>query len=112
MAKWYGKVGYAEQVEVQPGVWSQVITERSYFGDSMRNSRTLQGSNQVIDNISVNSQISIVADPYAYHNFHTMIYVEFMENLWKVATVDVQSPRLVLTLGGIYTGPVYESSAN
>lgn len=107
MAKWFGRVGYAEQVEIQPGIWDSQIVERPYSGDSMRITRMLQNSGDVNDNINVGNQISILADPYANQNFHTMIYVEFMGNLWKISNVDVQFPRLVLTLGGIYNGNVY-----
>lgn len=107
MAKWYGKIGYAEQVEIEPGVWDSKIVERPYFGDAIRINRMLQNSGEVIDNINVGNQISILADPYANDNFHTMIYVEYMGTLWKISNVDVQFPRLVLNLGGIYNGNVY-----
>lgn len=107
MAKWYGKIGYSESSMVSPGVWSPTIVERSYFGDSIRINRSLRGSTETVaDNITVGNQISIVADPYANQNFQTMIYAEYMGNLWKVSTVEVQFPRLILTLGGLYTGEI------
>lgn len=102
MSKWYGKIGYAELVETIPGVWNEQITERAYFGDAIRNTRLLQNSGQVNDNVNVGNQISIVADPYANQNFHAMRYVEFMGSKWKISNVDVQFPRLILTVGGLY----------
>ena len=102
MSKWYGKIGYAETVETEPGIWVENITERPYFGDSIRNTRLLQNSGGINDNINIGNQISIVADPYANQNFHTMRYVEFMGNIWKITNVDVQYPRLILTIGGLY----------
>lgn len=107
MAKWFGRIGYAESVEVEPGVWEQQITERPYYGDSIRNTRMLQNSGGVNDNINIGNQISILADPYANQNFHLMLYVEFMGSLWKITNVDVQFPRLILTIGGVYNGNVY-----
>ena len=105
MSKWYGIVGYAEHVETSPGDWDEQITERSYFGDNYKNARMLQNSTESTnDNVNVSIQISIVADPYAYQNFHAIRYVEFMDNKWKVTNVDVQYPRLVLTIGGLYHG--------
>lgn len=104
MAKWYGRIGYAELKEIEPGVWDEQITEREYFGDSIRNTRLLQNSGNINDNINVGNQISIVADPYAVQNFHAMRYVEYMESKWKVSTVEVQYPRLILTIGGLYNG--------
>ena len=102
MAKWYGVIGYAETVETEPGIWTEEITERPYFGDSIRNTRLLQNSGGINDNINIANQISIVADPYANQNFHAMRYVGFMGNIWKVTNVEVQYPRLILTIGGLY----------
>lgn len=102
MAKWYGVIGFAELVETAPGVWAEQITKRPYFGDLIRNTRRLQSANQVNDDINVSNEISIVADPFAMNNFHSMRYVEFMGAKWKVSNVDVQYPRLNLSVGGLY----------
>ena len=104
MGKFYGSIGYAETVETSPGVWVEQITERKYYGDVNRDFRRLQSANQLNDNINVSSEISIVADPYAYNHFHSMRYVEFMGAKWKVSTVEPKPPRLILTLGGLYNG--------
>lgn len=104
MAKWYGKIGYADTVEIRPGVFKEQITEREYFGDVLHNNRRLQTSDQVNDNINVSNRISIIADPYANENFHSMRYLSFMGTNWKVSSIEVTYPRLVLTLGGVYNG--------
>ena len=104
MAKFYGALGYAKTVETMPGVWTEQITERDYYGDVIRNSRRLQSSDKVNDDINISNQISIVADPYAINNFHSMRYAEFMGTKWKISEVEVQYPRLLLTLGGLYNG--------
>lgn len=104
MAKWCGKIGYAEMIEYEPGRWEENCVERTYYGDVIRNTRLLQNSGGVNDNINVGNQISIIADPYANQNFHSMRYVEFMGSKWKVSNVDVQYPRLILTIGGLYNG--------
>lgn len=102
MAKFYGRIGYADTVETRPGSWEEQITERPYFGDLVRNTRRLQGSDKVNDDLNVANEISIVADPYANQNFHAMRYVEFMGAKWKITNVEVQYPRLILTVGGVY----------
>lgn len=104
MAKWHGAIGYAEMVETKPGLWVEEITERSYYGDSYRNTRLLQNSGDINDNVNIGNQISIVADPYANQNFHAMRYVMFMGSKWKITNVEVQFPRLILTIGGLYNG--------
>lgn len=105
MAKFSGTIGFIKNVEERPGVWKPQKTERKYRGDLIRNTRSLQSTDQVNDNINIANEISIVADPYANENFHAMRYVEFMGAKWKVTSVDAsQRPRLKLTLGGVYNG--------
>lgn len=104
MAKFYGAVGYAETVNTAPGVYEEQITERQYFGELIRNTRRLQSTDQLNDDINIANEISIVADPYAYDHFHAMRYVEFMGAKWKITNVEVQRPRLILTIGGVYNG--------
>ena len=102
MAKFYGIIGFAEQVEKVPGVYDSEITERPYFGDLIRNTRRYESASQLNDNLNIANEISIIADPFAYQNFHAMRYVEFMGAKWKITTVEVQFPRLILNIGGVY----------
>lgn len=103
MAKWFGKIGYAMPTETSPGVWEDVIIERESYGDSVRNMRRLSGAEKLNDNIRVNEELSIIADPYAVSNFHNIRYVTYMGAKWKVDSVDAsQYPRLVLTMGDVY----------
>ena len=104
MAKWFGKVGYAVSSEVRPGVWSDELVERDYYGEVTRNSRRLQSSDHLNDNVIISNEVSIVADPFAYENFHAIRYVEYMGIKWKVTNIEVQYPRLTLTLGEVYNG--------
>lgn len=109
MARFSGKVGYIQTVESEPGYWEEKAVERTYFGDITRNMSHYQPAEQVNDNIVLNNTISIVADPYANENFQHMRYVTFMGNKWKITNVEIEYPRLILTIGGIYNG--YEDSS-
>lgn len=104
MAKFYGAVGYAVTEETAPGVWEEHITERMYYGELNRNTRRLQTADQLNDSITIANEISILADPFANENFHSIRYVEFMGAKWKVSNIEVQYPRLILTVGGVYNG--------
>lgn len=105
MARFYGEVGYGSSVETAPGVWEDVITERKYYGDVLRNTRKLDSGAQVNNDISVGNSISIVSDDDAYGSFFNMRYIKWMGTLWIISEVEVQSPRLILRLGGVYNGP-------
>ena len=105
MGKWYGVIGYSITTETAPGIWSNIDIEREYYGDVVRNSnRWSQNSDSTNDDLNINNQISIVADPYAHQNFHSMKYVEFMGTRWRITNIEVKYPRLILTLGGVYNG--------
>ena len=112
MAKWSGKVGYisTEEVETAPGVWEGIPTEREYYGDLIRNHKRFEQAQQVNDNITLQNEVSIVADPYAVQHFHEIRYVMIGETAWKVTAVDVQYPRLSLSIGGVYNGSQAETA--
>lgn len=102
--RYCGTVGYIQTVETTPGVWEEVLTEHTYFGDTITNRSRWENSSNLNDNINISNQLSIVADAYAYENFQHIKYAEFMGAKWKVVTAEVQRPRLLLTLGGVYNG--------
>lgn len=104
MPKFYGSIGYAIYKETEPGVWVEDIVEHEYSGDVYRNTRKLQSGNQVNDSIDISNEISILSDPFANENFHSMRYVTYMGAKWKVSSVEVRYPRLILTVGGLYNG--------
>lgn len=102
MAKYYGSVGYEDTVETEPGIFTEQIVPRDYYGDIIRNNRKLENAGEINDSINVTNQISIVADPYAMENFWKIRYATFMGQKWKVKDINVEFPRLILTLGGLY----------
>jgi hypothetical protein len=105
MARFYGKVGYGIPTNPVPGVWSDEITERAYYGDVLNDVRALSTSEKVNDDVRMQSRISVVADAFALGNYLQIKYVEWAGSLWSVASVDADRPRLILTLGGVYNGP-------
>lgn len=104
MAKFCGVIGYGSTTKTSPGVFKELIVEKTVYGDLIKNSRRLITSEKINDDVSVNNQISIIADPYAKQNFHSIKYIKFLGTAWKVIDVEVQYPRLILTLGGEYNG--------
>jgi len=102
MARFCGNVGYARQVETVPGVWTDQIVERKYYGDFSRNEQRWQSSEYVNEKFNIDNAISIIADPYAYENLQFIVYVEFMGVKWKVQSLMINRPRIVLQLGGLY----------
>lgn len=102
--KYYGKIGYCITTETKPGVWEETYVEKSFFGEQLNTKSKWQTSSHLNDNIVISNQLSIVADPFAQQNFYNIRYIEYKGCKWKVEAVEIQYPRLILTVGGVYNG--------
>lgn len=100
--RFHGRIGYFESVEVEPGLWEEQLTFRTYYGDVIQNRKRDSQGTKVNADILVTNQISIVADPYARDHFFNLRCVEWQGALWSVSDVEVQPPRLILSIGGLY----------
>lgn len=105
MAKFHGIIGFAgDQTETSPGIWTEEITEREYAGDLLRFNRRTESPGKVNDDMKISNQISIIADAYLNENLYAVRYVTFMGGKWKIESVEVEYPRMIFTLGGLYHG--------
>ena len=105
MAKFYGVIGYVISQETSPGVWEEVPIEKPYYGDIVRNSRRWEPvPNNVNDNIKVNVSISVIADDYVIDHLAFIRYVKWMGVAWKINDIDVEFPRITLSIGDVYNG--------
>jgi hypothetical protein len=105
MAKFYGAVGYADTQESAPGVFTEVITERQYYGDVIRDSRRLEPNSENLNqDVRVDNSFSIVADAYAMENIVAMRYIRWNGHPWTVTNVETRRPRLILQVGGVWNG--------
>lgn len=104
MAKFYGAVGFVTTEETALDVHTPTPVERMYKGDLLSSNRRLEKGLDVNDDITIGNRISIVADPYAMSHFFAIRYVKWAGATWKVVNVDVEYPRLIMSLGGLYNG--------
>lgn len=105
MAKYFGVIGYVTTEEEEPGVWvEKSIVEREYYGDLKRNSRRYSLSSNVNGDISISNQISILSDSYANEHIEDMRYITYLGKKWTITDIEVEYPRLTLSIGGIYNG--------
>lgn len=108
--RFYGAVGYGDTVDVGDGVHEDRIVERSYFGDVVRNARQLLEGEHLNRDLSLQNSISIVADAYANEHYFAIRYVSWNGVRWTVTKVEIKPPRLELTLGEVYNGPIPETT--
>ena len=107
MARFYGQIGYGYSVETPKGsgTWEDKIKEYPYMGEITRKSSRLQETDKVNGDILLDQVISILADEYAIGHYANIKYVMIDGAAWTVQSVQVQRPRLILTIGGVYNGP-------
>lgn len=102
--KWFGKVGFSvtEPQEEGSDIMVHNDVERPYFGELTRLSSKWETSGYKNDDKNLNTEISIVSDPFAIDHFNNISYAYFMGVKWKVTAVELQYPRLILSVGGEY----------
>ena len=105
MAKYYGMIGFGSTEETDPSIFEDVIVERPYSGDIIRNTRRWSQKEYPTGNLTISNEFSVIGDPYAFENFHAIRYLTWMGSKWVVESIDAtQYPRLILTVGGLYNG--------
>lgn len=109
MTKCSGNIGYALAAETQPGVWTESITIKKYYGDVVTDKRKFNDQNQVNstnnqinDDLSISNNISVISNSFMLDNLSFMRYIAFMNLKWKISSVDIKPPRIIITLGGLY----------
>ena len=110
MAKFAGVVGFSAGYMEGTGEYEGVaiehpIVERRYYGDVVRNSRRWETGTDVNDDLNISNQISIISDDYLNEHLFAVKYVMYMGARWKVTNAEVNRPRIILTIGGVYNGP-------
>lgn len=102
MAKFSGVIGFVETVETSPGVWTDQTTEKRYKGDLLKRYISWQTSDEINPDFNINNQVSIVADSYILDHLAYMKYVVINNVKWKITNIEINRPRLIISLGGLY----------
>jgi len=104
MAKFQGSIGFVETQETSPGVHEEVETELPYTGDILRNYQSYQQGEGLNRDVNINSRFSIVSDPHILGSLKYMKYVVWNDVKWTIKSFEIERPRLILYVGGVYNG--------
>lgn len=111
MARYHDKVGFLIPIEnEQTGMATNRAVERPYYGRIIEHTRRWEQTDHVTDDLSISNQIAITANDYAFKHMSSIAYARFMGGYWKVTSIKLKAPEIILTLGGVWNGPT-ESSA-
>lgn len=104
MAKFHGVLGYVKTVETAPGVFREQLYEKECIGDILRNVKSIERSENLLPDLNINNRFSIVADDYTFENMPYIRYIKLNGTSWAVNSVEIQRPRLLLSVRGVYNG--------
>ena len=105
MPRCSGVIGYALAEETRPGVWTEGITAKKYFGEIVRDNRRIVDQGEINGGVNVTNNISIVSNKFMLDNLAFMRYLTLSNSStskWKITSVDIKPPRIIITLGGLY----------
>lgn len=104
MAKWHGRMGFADTIETTTDVWTETIAERPYYGDVLYDNKSTNRDNEINNGFTIANKISVVADAYARDNFYKAKYITYKGTKWTIGSAEVQYPRLIVSIGGLWNG--------
>lgn len=108
--KFSGFIGFVANIETVPGVCEDVVTERKYRGDILKNNQRFSVGATVNGDLRISNHFSIVGDRYAFDHIRDIRYLVWSGTRWIIETVELAHPRLEIDIGGIYNGPQSDSS--
>ena len=101
MSKCSGVIGYSLVVETQPGIWSETIIDKPYYGEVITDNRKYD-NNAINEDLNISNKISIVSNSFMLENLAMMKYLTFLKSKWKITSVEMKPPRIIITIGGLY----------
>lgn len=96
-----------DQVEREdmPSVFESKVVTKKFRGELLSQTWRNQNSDKSTnDNLLNNNRISLVINKFFMSNIANLKYVEYNGAKWKVESFDIKSPRIHITLGGVYNG--------
>ena len=102
MSRFSGLIGFSTVSETYPGVWTETINERRYYGDLLKNRTNFINNAVVNPGVTLNHTISILVDAFCLENSHNMRYVTVNGVKWRINNFELAHPRMIVNVGGVY----------
>lgn len=95
-------VGYVNQKETSPGVWSPVETFTTMKGNVIRQNASNRDGDKMNDDISLDHRVSLLGDAYAFDNYYNLKWIQIEGRKWEISSVEIERPRIIVSLGGLW----------
>lgn len=106
MARFHGKVGFIEPKEIEPGIWEDTPVEKSYTGVILSAHTKWEENQSLNDNLTLSTRVAITMNTTQTCSLGYIRYVSLHGQRWCVTKIDVQAPKVILSIGGLYNGPI------
>lgn len=103
--RYSGKLGLAQQQEVRPGIYEDVIVEVPVLGTVNQTTAVLEGGDRVLPGYSTTTNIEVPARAVGPRDNSDIRYITFKGERWQIASVVDQPPKIVIYVGEVYRGP-------
>ena len=103
--KYHGYIAFSTEVfDDNTGVTIEQMTRREYYGEVIRDSKSNENNNQIVDGFTLSNEFSVIADAFMREHFYKMRYLEWQGVKWKIksATNDPDRPRIKIHVGEVY----------
>lgn len=104
--RYSGKLGLAQEVQVSPGVWDNVITEQDVVGDLVQRSEALEQGDDVLPRHVTTTSVSLLSFGIGPLDHSMFRYVMHAGKRWSITSIVEQHPRIILYFGEEYRGPI------
>lgn len=103
MARFSGVVGfYAGSKEVRPSIFEETYEEHTLRGDTLRSGYSQSENQTKYDTLRLTNRVSLIGDTFSFKNYNAIRYVTLNGQSWKVTSVEIERPRLILEIGEVW----------
>lgn len=107
MARFHDMVGFLiEEDNQDTGIPWRGVVEKPFYGRIIEPGRRFQSAENGAEDLVIGNQIAITANDYAFRHSSSISHVHYMGANWKVTAIRIKAPEIILTLGGVYHGPI------
>lgn len=98
-----GFIGFKFTQNNGHGVWKPTKVEKKYYLDVNRVSWYNRDSQQTVNGtFTINNSVSVLLNPFLLEHYTQIEWIEIHGTKWKVSSVDLEPPRITLSIGERY----------
>ena len=99
-------LGFAEEQQVRPGIWDDVITEVPKLADIAQRTEAFEVEGNILPEYRTSTTVSVLSQGPVKPDYSNLRYVLYAGERWIVSSAVHAPPRLTIYIGEVYSGPI------